>query len=131
MSASPMESFAIRKFEELIDAVVFGLHDAMRLDDAEAVHRLRVSIRRFQQALRVFEQYVSGRGVRQIRAQLKKAMTSAGDLRNRDIAIELAQKSGMDFPELQASRAESKKAFRATLSEIGKKDLAVKWRAAL
>ena len=131
MSASPMESFAIQKFEELIDAVVFGLHDAARLDDADAVHRLRVSVRRFQQALRVFEQYLSRRGVKQIRSQLKKAMSAAGDLRNRDIAIDLVRKSGQDFPELRASRADSRKAFRATLREIGRKDLALKWRSAL
>jgi len=126
-----MESFATQKIEEMIDAVVFGLHDAARLDEPDAVHHLRVSIRRFQQALRIFEQYPRRRGVKQIRSQLKKAMNAAGDLRNRDIALELASKSGKDFPELRASRADSRKAFRATLREIGKKDLARKWRAAL
>ena len=57
MSASPMELLAISKVEELIDTAVFALHDALRLHEADAVHRMRVSIRRLQQALRLFEQY--------------------------------------------------------------------------
>ena len=131
MSASPMELFAFRKSGELIDTVVFALHDAQRLHEADAVHRLRVSIRRLQQALRVFRQYLKGPGVKRVRTQLKKAMQAAGDLRNQDIAIELIEKSGKDFPEIRAARTASKKAFRATLHQITKKDLGVKWRAAL
>ena len=131
MSASPMELFAIRKFEELIDTVVFSLHDALRLHEADAVHRMRVSIRRLQQALRVFEMYLDSSGVKRVRQQLKKAMTAAGNLRNHDIAIELIEKSGKDIPEMRTARLAAKNAFRATLRQITKRDLGVKWRAIL
>jgi CHAD domain-containing protein len=131
MPASPMELFAIRKFEELIDNVVFALHDAQRLHETDAVHRLRVSIRRLQQALRVFAQYLKTSGVKRVRTQLKKAMRAAGDLRNHDIAIELIKKNGKDFAEIHAARTASKKVFRTTLRQMTKKDLGVKWRAAL
>jgi CHAD domain-containing protein len=131
MAASPMELFAIRKFEELIDTAVFALHDAQRLHETEAVHRLRVSIRRLQQALRIFRQYLKSSGVKRVRAELKKVMTVAGDLRNHDIALDLIKKSGKDYPEIHAARTASKKALRATLRQMTKKDLGVKWRAAL
>ena len=131
MPPSPMELFAIAKFEELIDSVVFALHDALRLHEADAVHRMRVSIRRLQQALRLFELYLKPSGVKRVRKQLKKAMTAAGDFRNHDIAIELIEKSGKDIPAIRTARAASKKAFRATLRLITKKDLGVEWRAEL
>ncbi len=131
MSASPMELLAIRKIEELIDTAVFALHDALRLHEADAVHRVRVSIRRLQQALRLFEQYLKSSGVKRVRKQLRKALTVAGDFRNHDIAIDLIEKSGNDIPALRSARSASKKEFRATLKQITKKDLGVNWRVEL
>jgi CHAD domain-containing protein len=126
-----MELFAIAKLDELVDTAVFTLHDALRLHDRDAVHRMRVSIRRLQAALRLFEQYLHSSGVKEIRKQLKKAMRAAGDLRNHDIALELIEQKGKDIPAIQTSRAASKKVFRTTLRQILKKDLGFRWRLAL
>jgi CHAD domain-containing protein len=126
-----MELFAVSKLDELVNTAVFALHDALRLHDRDAVHRMRVSIRRLQAALRVFDQYLKSSGVKHVRDQLKEAMTAAGDLRNHDIALQLIEKSGKDIPAMRAARAASKKVFRATLRQILKKDLGFRWRSAL
>jgi CHAD domain-containing protein len=126
--APTMEAFAIRKIQELIDNSVFALHDAGRLHDAESVHRMRVAIRRLQQALRIFRQYVSKSGVKRVRKQLKRCLTAAGELRDHDIAIHLLEKSGHDLTELNRARTACKRAFRNTLRQVIAKDVAVKWR---
>ena len=128
---SPMEAFAIRKTQELIDNSVFALHEAVRLQDSDAVHRMRVSARRLQQALRVFRQYFNKSGVRRIRKQLKSCLKAAGELRNHDIAIELLDKYGADVPEVHADRSAAKREFRSTVRRVTNKDLGLKWRSEL
>jgi CHAD domain-containing protein len=128
---SPMESFAIRKTQELIDSSVFTLHEAVRLHDAGAVHRMRVAVRKLQQALRVFRQYFKPSGVRRVRRQLKKCVGAAGELRNYDIAMELLDKYGFDVPEVHAKRTTAKKEFRTVVRQLTKHDLGLKWRSEL
>jgi CHAD domain-containing protein len=123
-----METFAARKLLELIDRTVFALHDAVRLQGPDAVHRLRVSIRRLQQGLRVFEQFLRASGTKRVRNQLKKTMRAAGELRNHDIAVQLVQKHRRDIPELRVARQASKVEFQRVLRGIVRKDLSIQWR---
>jgi CHAD domain-containing protein len=123
-----MEEFAARKVQELIDNSVFALHDALRMHDAESVHRMRVAIRRLQQALRVFKQYLKKPGTKRVRKQLKRCMAAAGELRDHDIAIQLVEKLGQDLTQLRNARSAAKRSFRATVRQITSKDIAVKWR---
>jgi CHAD domain-containing protein len=125
---SSMHPYAVRKTQELVDSAVFALHDALRRHDAASVHRMRVSIRRLQQVLRVFDQYLSKTGVKHVKKQLKKCLQAAGELRNYDVALEILEKHGSRLPQLKTARTESKKTFRSTLQQITHKDLAVKWR---
>jgi CHAD domain-containing protein len=129
--ASPMEGFAVRRTQELIDNSVFALHEALRLHDMDAVHRMRVSVRKLQQALRIFGQYLNKSGIKKVRKQLKKCLSAAGHLRNFDIALELVARRGADVPELHTARAAAKRTFRATLRQVTKKDLGLKWRGEL
>jgi CHAD domain-containing protein len=126
--APTMEAFAFRKIQELIDNSVFALHDAGRLNDTESVHRMRVAIRRLQQAIRLFRQYLNESGVKRVRKQLKRSLRAAGELRNYDIAIQLVQKHGHNVSELKTGRTACKRAFRTTLRQLTSKDIAVKWR---
>jgi CHAD domain-containing protein len=126
-----MESFAVQKIQELIDNSVFAIHEALRLHDSDAVHRMRVSLRRLQQALRIFEQYLKKSGVRRVRRQVRKCIVAGGELRNHDIAIELLEKHGKDVPEIHSARKASKRAFRSTLRQVTDKDLGLKWRSEL
>ena len=123
-----MQAFAARKTKELIDNSVFALHDALRLHDAESVHRMRVAIRRLQQALRVFGQYLDKSGVKRVKRQLKRCLGAAGQLRDHDIALELLKKSGQDLTELRNGRTASKRALQTMLRQVTSKDIGVKWR---
>lgn len=131
MPASTMREFAMLQTAELLDNLVFAMHEALRLRTPEAVHRMRVSVRRLQQALTLFEQYYPKPVVKKIRKQLKVVMRAAGDLRNRDIAIELLTQSGHDLPQLKKSRGAAKRELRETLRAVLRQDVGAKWRAGL
>jgi CHAD domain-containing protein len=61
-------------------------HAADRPGEAEKIHDLRVAIRRFTQALRVFRDLLDPSHVRKMRRGLHKIMDLCGDIRNCDIA---------------------------------------------
>jgi CHAD domain-containing protein len=132
MSDAPeMRDFAMHKTQELLDELVFAIHNAARLHDAESVHKLRTSIRRFQQALRVFRQYFPETAAAKIKKQLKQAMKCAGEVRNRDIALELIAKQGASAPEIEAQRNSAKRQLLLVLREITARDISLRWRAML
>jgi CHAD domain-containing protein len=57
--------------------------------DADAIHDLRVSIRRLRQELNVFEAWFKPGPLKRIRGNLKKLMERCGAVRNCDIAVEV------------------------------------------
>ena len=56
----------------LADQTVFNIAHVIRIGDEESVHRLRVSIRRLQQSLRLFPQFLDPRQVERIRLQARR-----------------------------------------------------------
>ena len=126
--ADKMKRFAAAKTNELLDAVVFAMHDAVRLHEAAAIHRMRVSIRRLQQALRLFRQFLSQPGVKSVNKDLRKAMKAAGALRNFDIAAELLKPLGAIPAGLDEQRSAALAHFRQTVKSIIRKDAGVRWR---
>jgi len=63
--------------------------------DAEAIHKLRVAIRRFTQALRVFQDSFDPAHIRKIRRRLSKLMELCGAARNCDIAVDVLNAAGV------------------------------------
>jgi len=123
--------FAVDCLANLLDQVVFNLHLAVKRQDPEAVHKLRVSIRRFGQGLRVFKQYVSARESKKVRKQLKRIMTLAGELRNRDVALELLAKAEVTSEDLVRQRAEAKAVLATALRLLSRPGLSTNWRTRL
>jgi CHAD domain-containing protein len=68
---------------------------AARQPDADAVHDVRVSIRRLTQCLRVFGEFFPKGRTRRTRRELKKLLGLAAEVRNRDIAIEFLSGAGL------------------------------------
>ena len=92
----------------LLGDVSARIEDTLQSRGAEQVHRLRVAIRRFNQALSTFEFCGSPHAVRKIRKHLKKTMRLAGLVRNLDVAIKWARKWKLpDQDELEARRHEA------------------------
>jgi CHAD domain-containing protein len=63
--------------------------------DAEAIHKLRVAIRRFTQALRVFQDSFEHARVRKMRKRLRRLMDLCGTARNCDIALQVLEAAGV------------------------------------
>ena len=83
---SEIRQFAHERVGSLLDQTAFQLANLVRTGDEESVHKLRVSIRRLQQALRLFVQYLDEATVLKLRKQLRQLMKAAAEVRNRDIS---------------------------------------------
>jgi CHAD domain-containing protein len=63
--------------------------------DPDAIHDLRVSIRRLTQCLRIFRSLLDPAPVKKLRRRLHKVMQHCGAVRNCDIALELLEECGL------------------------------------
>jgi len=96
--------FAVASTRVLVRKLTSQIRTSLRSDDAEAVHDLRVSIRRLVQALFVFEPCLSRREIGKARRRLKRIMAAAGLVRNCDIATKLCGKRAARFQKKIQSR---------------------------
>jgi CHAD domain-containing protein len=78
----------------LFDRVNVQARRTLKSDDAEAVHDLRVAIRRFLQALQVFKSLLPGKERKKGRRSLKMLLTEAGEVRNCDITLHFLGEKG-------------------------------------
>ena len=124
-------AYARAQILALLDNAVFEIHNASRLKDSEAIHKMRVAIRRFQQAMRVFAQYLPGRGTKRIKRELREVLKAAGEVRNRDIAMKLLKNEEALVREVQKQRLAEKRKLVALLHDISRPDLSIKWRTRL
>jgi CHAD domain-containing protein len=91
-----MREFVKDQIRRLLERLESEVGNAVRTGDEDAVHDLRVSIRRLNEALRTFSQLLPKRGVKKTRKRLKKVMRLAGEARNRDIAMALYAQAGVE-----------------------------------
>ncbi len=61
----------------------------------EGIHDLRVAVRRLTQTLRLFARVLGRKKCRAMRRELKALMDLAGEVRTRDIALELFESTGI------------------------------------
>jgi CHAD domain-containing protein len=134
--AAPTETgkFTAEQTNKLLRRLAFQINRGLKSRDAAAIHDLRVSIRRFSQALVVFKPYVRGKEVRKIKQRLKRIMTPAGEVRNHDIALKLLSKSpranSADLrSKLHGGRKESEHVLMSLLKRWTVRKSSQKWRA--
>src|SRR6202047_2788389 len=94
-----MDRFAGAQAARLLGKLAFQVRHAAKHPNEEAIHDLRVSIRRLSQCLREFHKFFPRKKTKGILNKLGRVMDLAAEMRNRDIAIELIGK--------EASLAES------------------------
>jgi CHAD domain-containing protein len=131
-----MPEYARDRGALLLRRLAFCMNRAARLRDPDSIHDLRVSIRRFQQCLVVFEQFFPRGQAKKIRARLHQIMQIAGEIRNRDIALELFEKSGLPAdPALTLRLRQEGREFHAELQGLlarwGRRDVSRRWGARL
>lgn len=100
---------------------------------ADAIHHLRVAVRRFAQAVAVFKPCFPEKESRRIRRRLKAILALAGPVRDCDIALEIvaAQKKTALAVKLRARRQRAGRALMATLQQWVARKSAARWRQAM
>ena len=131
-----IQTYAIDQGTKLLRRLAHRLNQAASSPDPDAVHDLRVAIRRFQQFLRVFRQFLPDRTARKIRRRLRKIMKSAGEVRNRDIAAMLLRetdsRSSLELStSLARRRLQVEQDLVGLLNRLQKSDFERKWHAKL
>lgn len=105
-------NFALRRIRRLARSLENHIRATLHSSAASAIHNLRVAIRRYTQALVVFEPCLNKSEIKTARRALKPVMTLAGDVRNCDIALDL-------IPEYQKRVAPLRRnARRALVDEL-------------
>ena len=109
---------------------------AARTGDADAIHDLRVAIRRLSRCLRVFAQFYPGRSWKAVRRRLRGLMGACGSVRDRDIAIGLLAQAGVPpssplVRQLDEERRAAGRELRRELRSWKERGLSRQWRARL
>jgi CHAD domain-containing protein len=89
-----MRKFAHLQVDTLLRRLSAQVKRTAQSADPDAVHDLRVAIRRLSRALRSFAQFFAGKSWKRIRKRLSLLMEFAGAVRDRDVALELLEKAG-------------------------------------
>lgn len=130
-----MREYAADRLRSLLGKFVFEVHRASKSRDPDAIHDLRVAIRRFGEGLRVFRQFFPEKGVKKVRKKLRGLMDQAAAVRDKDIALELLAEAGVCEGSLvEGLRKERKAAERALAAELkrwARHDFSSKWRESL
>jgi CHAD domain-containing protein len=130
-----LRQYALEQITLLLGRVAFEIRRARKKSDDDAVHDLRVSIRRFTQALRVFDDVLPDGEARRIRKQLRPVMELAGKVRNLDIARELVREAKIRhdglLDQLSAERRSSRQQLMDALRELLSRDFSSRWRERL
>jgi CHAD domain-containing protein len=84
-----IERYANAQAEALLERLAWQVRHTAKRCDPEAVHDLRVVIRQFMNCLRIFKRFFPPRPRQKIRRQLRVMRNLAGEVRNRDISLEI------------------------------------------
>jgi CHAD domain-containing protein len=89
-----MRKFAQLQISTLLRRLAAQVKRTAGSADADAVHDLRVAVRRLSRALRSFAQFFPGKSWKRIRKRLSGLMNLAAAVRDSDVALELLEKAG-------------------------------------
>lgn len=128
--------FASEQAGRLLRRLAFQVSQTSRSCNPNAVHDLRVAIRRFAQALVVFKPWFPGKDIRKILKRLKRIMYHAGEVRNHDIALMLLAGSKLESaaalrPKLQKQRKEAERDLIGLMHRWIDRKTSIKWRGAI
>lgn len=131
-----MKKYAQMQIARLIAKLAAQVKDAAENADKDAVHDLRVAIRRLSRGLRAFGQFFPGKSWKQIRRELSELMDKAAEVRDRDIAVELLEKAGVAkraqvIATLGRERSAAEKALRDALHDWISRNAPRQWKGSL
>jgi CHAD domain-containing protein len=113
----PAREFARRETLARLERVLEEMERISRSAGEDEVHDLRVSIRRFSQAVRIFEPLLPKRS-KKIVNRVRRLLTAAGSVRDLDVGMERLRKLGVpDEDPLLISMQETRR--RESLELLG------------
>jgi CHAD domain-containing protein len=120
----------------LLRRLAFQVRQTAIRADEQAVHDLRVSIRRLRECLRTFKHLYPAGARKKVRKELRKLMKQAENVRSKDIALHLLKKTGLDDSaplvlEIRGERARHWAALHEHLTALRKRSYTRNWRQAL
>jgi len=120
----------------LLRRLAAQVNRAAKSCDKDAVHDLRVSIRRLSRGLRVFSQFYPEGSWKKSRRRLKTLMEAAGAVRDMDIAMDFLNDAGIGSSSPLVRRlAETRRARRRELAREVRvwkaRGFSKKWRTTL
>jgi CHAD domain-containing protein len=126
-----MRAYALHQVSGLLETTITELRNTARVRDAEAIHELRVSIRRLLQALKTFAQYLPEAASGEIQGELHAIIKATGGLRDCDVLIGMLAESGMSLDTIRRQRTELKRELLATIQPLLKANVSKRWRTGL
>jgi len=131
-----MREYALQQTATLLRRFAFQVNRAARHGNAEAIHDLRVAIRRLSRCLKVFSQFYPDQHWKRIRRQLSGLMEMAGQVRDRDIALELlaearVSKSAPVVRRLEDERRRAAAGLALEIRRWHRQNRSKKWRSSL
>jgi CHAD domain-containing protein len=131
-----MRPYVEQQTRTLLRRLAYQVNQTVRLGDADSVHDLRVSIRRFTQCLRIFAQFFPKGEARKIRHKLKTIMEAASEVRDYDITLDLFEEAGITRKSREAAAVDKqRKAAEKNLMDMirrsSRDDFSRKWRTKL
>src|SRR5438067_4519913 len=117
----------------LLRRLAYQVNRAAKNADDEAIHDLRVAIRRLSRCLQLFSQFYPGRSSKRVRRRLSDLMDAAGEVRDCDIAAKLLEQSDVQreaamFKQLGTDRRAAVKELVAELRRAKQRSFSKKWR---
>ena len=136
MTASPdPRQYAAARAGGLLDTLDFQLRRAFKTPEEAQVHDLRVAIRRFGQALVVFERGFGSAAVKRIQQKLDPMMKLAGKVRDFDVVMpmlgELEPPPVKIMTKMERRRAKAEVALTEALGEWIERGEVARWRLKL
>lgn len=127
-----MRKYASEHAEKLLKNLAAEARKTANGAEKDAIHDLRVAIRRLRACLRLFAQFYPGHARKQLDREVKGLMHAAGDVRDRDIALDLLSDAGAPaaspaVQRLQRQRQKAAAALREALAEWAGRGIAGKW----
>lgn len=134
--AQPLEEFARQVLRKYLDRVIAEAHRAGADASEDPVHDVRVAIRRWSQALRVFADLLPKGIARRLRKGTRALLDAAGATRDYDIGLDLLGKEGLRadhpvFAAWSADRERASLAVRAHVLLLESAREAAKWQTAI
>jgi len=131
-----LQTYAREQISKRLGKLVYQVKAVEKSPAPEAVHDLRVAIRRFNQSLSVFSSILPPRAILKTRKRLKSLMDAAGTLRDRDVTLLLLEEAGFKSKDplckqLASERRAAKKTFLQSVKQLGQTNYSAKWRRAL